>query len=1684
MNTTSTPKPHRQMTQALFLLFSLIASLWALPAAATQLDLADIPLYLTASAKPIAMLNISKDHQLYFKAYDDYSDLDDDGILDTTYDNDIDYYGYFDSYKCYNYNTTTQRFEPNALTTTKYCSGNWSGNFLNWASMSRIDTIRKILYGGKRYTDTGVQPSLTTVTSQPVSSDPVATGPSSTATAYTLAQTVLFSDVITSTENGSNTSCSSLPITGAESSPSAESGHSATEQGPTTDTTPVPTTTTTTTPVVTTTDSPSGPITTTSYDTAVTSTFNRTTSTQYTTTYTTTYNKTVYRSNATTTSCRTTIEHHTKTYIRTYRSTQVTPYQKITTTTTTTTNTPIPGLTVLERAYLPNDAHSFAKFYKGSDLSQLTPFNESTGITLCNTTVSTTTLSQNVTDAPLIRVAKGNYSLWAANERWQCRWSEEKSASNRASTTADPGIGAERSNPTKSSVGLGSKDYVARVEVCNIDLIGSEKCKIYPDKTRKPIGLLQTYGDEEKIRFGLLTGTYGKNKSGGVLRKNASSMSDEINVDTNGTFKTAPSTGAIINTLNKFRIYGYRHDDGTFFGTTGSDNCTWGLNTYSDGNCSNWGNPQSEIFLESLRYLANKSATSTFSSTDSSYISGLTSATFSNPLISTEYCAALNIIQFNASSSSYDADQLGGLSDLTSTAIGTLTNTVGDGEGITGNSYFIGENGTDNNQLCTAKTVSALSTVRGTCPDAPRLSGSYQIAGLAHFAHTNDIQSSLTGTQKVTTYGVALAPAVPKVEIPVPNTSKKVTILPACRNSDVGGNCAIVDFKIIHQDCSLLSASEKLTGTQNCGKLYVNWEDSEQGGDFDQDVWGVLTYSVNSTQVKVTTDVIEESTIYKMGFGYVIGGTTKDGFHAHSGIEGYNYTDPQSVTGCANCAPADAATTVTYAIGSSSASTLQQPLFYAAKWGGFDDYDKDGKPSTAIEWDTNSNGVRDGVPNRYFYATNPKKLETSLAAALYDVVQRTSSSSAAAANSTSLQTGTVLYQAQFSSNDWSGHLYSFPITSDGTIANVNGDLTDTDPPLPIYNCVDANWCAETLIPSPSDRNIKTINGTSGVDFLWDASHDNLSAAQKLALRTGADGVVGNETLGQARLNWLRGDTSNSNFRVRPDTPNKNGDPVVNRLGDIINSDPLYVHTEDFGFASLGTDTTAPERSSYAAYVATKSSRPPMVYDGANDGMLHGFRADTNNTNSGKELLAYIPNAVFSNLSSLTDPHYQHKYFVEGSPNFSDAYLSPTNGTPAWKTVLVGGLNKGGKAIYALDVSNPTAFANTHVLWEYSGSTDPDTSEDGTGVTDADGMGLTFSQPQIARLNNGVWAVIFGNGYNSTSEQAFLYIVNLSTGALIKKIATNTDVSNGLSTPKLYDNNGDKIIDYVYAGDLRGNMWKFDLSSGSSSSWGLGNGGNPLFTARNTDNQIQPITVQPALSRQTSGLLVLFGTGQYLTNSDVTNTQVQSFYGIFDKSTSSTVIRSNLVQQSVEDSNQTYTNPDCTDTVAISGNECQLDYVLRTSTTHAVDPLTKDGWYMDFSPPHVSEGERIISGALVKYDRVIFLTAIPSFDPCTPGGTSWLMELDLKTGGATAVSSFDFNNDDKFDAKDLLANGKRASGVKLKVGMVKSAVWLDKEGTGTAVKEMSGTSSSIMTLKNKGGEVTSGKVQKTYWLQIQ
>ncbi len=657
-------------------------------------------------------------------------------------------------------------------------------------------------------------------------------------------------------------------------------------------------------------------------------------------------------------------------------------------------------------------------------------------------------------------------------------------------------------------------------------------------------------------------------------------------------------------------------------------------------------------------------------------------------------------------------------------------------------------------------------------------------------------------------------------------------------------------------------------------------------------------------------------------------------------------------------------------------------LWLAAKYGGFEEEEgsENYQPDLASEWDEDG----DGNPDNYVYATNPAEMVRALQETFSEIDRRTSSSSTVAANSSRLNTGTTVFQATFDSGSWSGELSAYAVNqSDGSIA--------TNP----------TWQATNKMPAAASRSIYTRedDGTPvGIAFQW----ANLTSTQQTALNKDMYGDT--DGLGSTRVDYIRGDTTvwddvTPNFREREEV-----------LGDIVNSNPLYVYQPDFGYAQYYSGLTATEKSAYLSFRNTSAykNRPAMVYVGANDGMLHGFNATT-----GVEEFAYIPSELISRLPELTDQRYTHKYFVDGSPRYGDAYIGS-----AWKTVLIGSTGAGGKSVYALDVTTPGSFATGDVLWEFSSSDD-------------NNLGNVLGQPTIARLTSGDWVALVGNGPNGDGDVAKLFVLDLSDGSVIAEISTGAGDAtnpNGLFAPVPVDADGDRDADFVYAGDMLGNLWKFEFNV-NNGNWS--SSPTLIFTACETDTTTcpatdrQPITVRPTVVEHAggTGFMIYFGTGRYFTTGDdqvPASPRVDAFYGIWDDmSNSPTISRlSELVEQSiiVEDS-------------ATNGNGEVYNYRIVSNNT--VDYTTKHGWYMKLQqidnttiPSSYSAiGERVVNDAVIRGDRLVFTSMIPDSNACSYGGTGWLMEVDALTGGRLTYSAIDVNNDGAIDSADqVLLNG--------------------------------------------------------------
>ncbi len=576
----------------------------------------------------------------------------------------------------------------------------------------------------------------------------------------------------------------------------------------------------------------------------------------------------------------------------------------------------------------------------------------------------------------------------------------------------------------------------------------------------------------------------------------------------------------------------------------------------------------------------------------------------------------------------------------------------------------------------------------------------------------------------------------------------------------------------------------------------------------------------------------------------------------------------------------------------------------------------------------------------FFSAEDPKSLNDAMQDMVTSIISRTSSAASIATNSKRLDTSTNIYQASFDSGNWTGELEAFAVNSDGTLGA-------------------SQWKASTKIPAASDRNIKTFDGSAGVDFAW----ASITSAQKT--------VLGSEDV----LNYLRGDQNQEQSK---------GGPFRNRtslLGDIINSDPLFVSGENFGYDKLsGSEGTA-----YVTHLAGKEKKAAMIYVGANDGMLHAIDASVDN---GKEVFAYVPALVYANLPELTEPSYRHKYFVDGAPAVGDVYY----GSSAWKTVLVTPLGAGGRGVFALDVTkdfSTTAFAGSDVLWEFNGASASSTVND---------MGYPVGSATIGRFNDGKYYAVFGNGYGSVNCKSGLFMVQIDTPANVKFFDTGkgdcTSTQNGMSTPSLVDYDGDRIIDAIYAGDLQGNLWKFDVSTGT---WGIALSGQPMFTTAAGQPITAPVEVGKPPAGASGKAMVYFGTGRYLLPGDVSDKTKQTFYGLLD------------------------------DDKVVSGAKLQAQTIVyesstaRVVSTNTVNWASQRGWKLDLVPPSpaAEQGERVLSVPLLRFGRVIFNTSIPSADPCVLGGTGWLMELDAATGGNLSYSALDMNNDGLFNEKDYV-----------------------------------------------------------------
>jgi len=1607
---------------------------------------------------PMMMLTASKDHTLFSPIYTDYEDIDGDRVDDTTFKPTFRYYGYFDAAKCYTYNAAwggnSGRFEPALAASVEVINperlateakkerlacprgrGYWSGNFLNWATMTRLDVVRKTLYGGFRREDT------------------------------------------------------------------------------TSDTT-------------------------------------------------------------------------------------------------------------LEMALLSQDAHSFVKYYSGTDVADYTPFDfatdlQSAGITICNRSEKP---KPDSVEFPMMRVVRGNYSLWATTPETVCNWREAQRnfafgekvrafyAKYGPSQGQAPDLTAHRTElPGKDVDGMRASsagpDFAVRVQACKPGMTEGERCQAYVSAngsanaavTYKPIGLLQEFGSTQvpdrasRAEFGLITGSFDSNLRGGALRKNIGSVNDEVDPDT-GRFCHNVSSGrpaqcgqvngpGIVKTFDRIQLF----DAGNYNATARNPAAFVPPREIANGEFASWGNPMSEMVVQALAYFAgrptfdqpsnmvrdarlnlpvNASPIDPLSNTSAAAASTRTRG----ELYGKGICRPMYVLAMSSGSVSFDS--LGGSDgDVFASAnyfinangqpqsLAQLTDTIGDAdhENVNGTRRSVGSAENDFGSDCTAKLIgtgsgigtaysAGLSAVVGVCPEAPGVKGSYLGAGAAFMANTHAIRKLGLSTSaelataagltvdtganvlqerlppsalRVKTYAASLAGGVARIEIPIGNTGKKVFITP---ESTWDHERAIPDLMPGAMLTFRALYAGPAAGTGNpSGAYVVTWNDTQFGGDYDMDLVGFIRWELSPVagqtgeyDLAVMTDVLGHNAGAKGSHGFSIIGTEVppnaqtykgDGRYLTHGSNEYVKTGRCSELAKASrdyrfskdylltCAFTDDGTPVGNLQGpvreydrfawptsvngipgsvgfidqvgrggvtdsttvstrfrvknGADAVTLRDPLWYMAKYGSFDTGEgqafavsssKSPEQVTAARpatnWDSQSNSgavcadaatCADGEPDGYFLARRPEQLELRLRLLLERISK--ANSTAPALSSAQLVAGSVdaagslKYVTEFDPGSFSGNVRASELDAAGE-----------------FTARPAERGAGEQLANAVSRQIITNDGLSGLPFQWATT--GLSIGTTPAYVRALLSITASDTstltaqqnqFGSDLVAYMRGTRKpleGTTFRNRG---------VNSIMGPVVNSSPWVQDTQA---AARYTDADFPAGApSYRSFAVTKANRASMLWVGSNDGMLHGFRAADLSP-----VMSYVPSPLAARLTSaMSVSNTSAVPLMDGSPFTADVLVpsasvgvatsTTATTTLAWRTYLFAPLGRGGRALFALDVTGAAGLSTTGAdsealtearagsifKWVFTASDDADL---GHGLLNPVRHNVSGQASQVVYLNNGKFGVLVPNGYNASTGRAALFIFNAEgPGAgvaswkdsnnqprgYVKLVPQAADTGNGLMGATWVDLDNNGTADVVYATDLKGRVWKFDLRSSNPSEWrsGLVSGGvaQPLFTARASASATVglPITTAPVVSFPSfGGTMVSFGTGRSIEASDFPDTSViQRFYTVWDKgryvedvvfpsaseSTAAALPRaSTFLKRVLRRSSdgfvyqiRTNANGESIDeqgNVVTSRN--QEVPLLDNATAVGFDPMSNDGWFFEFP----EAGEAVLSSPVSRQNFLLFASVRP------------------------------------------------------------------------------------------------------------
>lgn len=701
-------------------------------------------------------------------------------------------------------------------------------------------------------------------------------------------------------------------------------------------------------------------------------------------------------------------------------------------------------------------------------------------------------------------------------------------------------------------------------------------------------------------------------------------------------------------------------------------------------------------------------------------------------------------------------------------------------------------------------------------------------------------------------------------------------------------------------------------------------------------------------------------------------------------------------------------------------------------------------------WHTAVNGR-----GTYYSASDPDTLKNGIQAALSGVSARVGSSAAAATSNLEPVAGdNFVYVALYRTQFWDGDVKAFTIDPDsGAIAT-----------SPLWS---AQQQLDTTVAnagaSADGRTIKFFSsGTSSK--LKDFTYTNLSAdgkgtaftnfcsqtpapAQCISLTTGQQTLA---NTGANLVNFLRGQNTYG-ATTNPTNPLYRQREHI--LGDIVSAVPVYAKKPPFSYDTY--DTT------YATFKSSNATRSGTVYVASNDGMLHAIDAS-----AGTELWAFVPSSVMGNMWRLADTNYgnNHQYYVDGSPTLADICTSLDSASTAtpkpcaaagnWKTILIGGLNKGGCGYYALDVTDP---ASPKGLWEFTNAN----------------LGYTYGNPIVTRRADGTWVAIFTSGYNnvpggcgSTGDgNGHVFVVDANTGALLEDIQTYTSGStpagsattpSGLSKLNAWVENSDlNVASRLYGGDLLGNVWRIDFDNV------LGFGAQALLLGQlqigsGASAYQQPITTKPELAVVTSGgvtyPIVMVGTGKYLGQTDPADTHQQSIYALKDHLTSTGL--GNVRTSS------TFVSRTLSETSNSSGQ------TIRTVSGTDINWTTGDGWYIDLNPSNLSPTERVNVDMQLQFNILTVVGNVPENNVCTIGGSAWLYNINIDTG------------------KELPTASNSALGLKLGSNALVAGIKVVKLASGKTVTIVTDTGGGISVADNPGASGSAaGGARRTMWREI-